>query len=44
VTTADGRLLLFSALNNNYTVPTRRVDQVTDALSNRLATLRLDPQ
>jgi D-alanyl-D-alanine carboxypeptidase/D-alanyl-D-alanine-endopeptidase (penicillin-binding protein 4) len=42
VTTADGRMLLFSALANNYTVPTRRVDQVTDALGVRLATLRLD--
>ncbi|HUQ46482.1 MAG TPA: D-alanyl-D-alanine carboxypeptidase/D-alanyl-D-alanine-endopeptidase, partial [Gemmatimonadaceae bacterium] len=41
VTTADGRLLLFSALANNYTVPTRRVDQVTDALGVRLASLRL---
>ena len=42
VTTADGRTLLFSALCNNYTVPTRRVDQVSDALSIRLATLNLD--
>ena len=42
VTTADGRLLLFSALANNYTVPTRRVDQVTDALGAWLAGLRLD--
>jgi len=42
VTTADGRILLFSALANNYTVPTRRVDQVTDALGARLASLRLD--
>jgi D-alanyl-D-alanine carboxypeptidase/D-alanyl-D-alanine-endopeptidase (penicillin-binding protein 4) len=42
VTTADGRLLLFSALCNNYTTPTRRVDQVTDALAIRLATLQLD--
>ncbi len=42
VTTADGRLLLFSALCNNYVVPTRRVDQVTDALSARLASLRAD--
>ena len=42
VTTADGRMLLFSALCNNYTVPTRRVDQLSDALSVRLATLRLD--
>lgn len=42
VTTADGRMLLFSALCNNYVVPTRRVDQVTDALGIRLSTLRLD--
>ena len=42
VTTADGRLLLFSALANNYTVPTRRVDQVTDALGARLSSMRLD--
>ena len=42
VTTADGRMLLFSALCNNYVVPTRRVDQVTDALGVRLSTLRLD--
>jgi len=44
VTTADGRMLLFSALCNNYVVPTRRVDQVSDALAVRLATLRLDAQ
>ena len=43
VTTADGRVLLFSALCNNYTVPTRRVDQVTDALGVRLASMRLAP-
>ena len=42
VTTPDGRMLLFSALCNNYVVPTRRVDQVSDALAIRLATLRLD--
>ena len=42
VTTADGRMLLFSALCNNYVVPTRRVDQVTDALGIRLASIRLD--
>ena len=41
VTTADGRMLLFSALANNYTVPTRRVDQVTDALGARLASINL---
>lgn len=43
VTTADGRMLLFSALCNNYVVPTRRVDMVSDALSVRLASMRLDP-
>lgn len=43
VTTADGRLLLFSALCNNYVVPTRRVDRVTDAIGVRLASMRLDP-
>jgi len=42
VTTADGRLLMFSALCNNYTVPTRRVDQVSDAIGIRLASLQLD--
>ena len=42
VTTADGRMLLFSALANNYVVPTRRVDQVSDALAVRLASMRLD--
>jgi D-alanyl-D-alanine carboxypeptidase/D-alanyl-D-alanine-endopeptidase (penicillin-binding protein 4) len=42
VTTADGRMLLFSALANNYTVPTRRVDQVTDALGAWLAGAHLD--
>jgi D-alanyl-D-alanine carboxypeptidase/D-alanyl-D-alanine-endopeptidase (penicillin-binding protein 4) len=41
VTTADGRLLLFSALCNNYTVPTREAERVQDALAARLATLRL---
>ncbi len=41
VTTADGRLLLFSALCNNYVVPTRRVDAVTDAIGIRLASMRL---
>ncbi len=43
VTTADGRMLLFSALCNNYVVPTRRVDMVSDALGVRLASMRLDP-
>jgi D-alanyl-D-alanine carboxypeptidase/D-alanyl-D-alanine-endopeptidase (penicillin-binding protein 4) len=44
VTTADGRMLLFSALCNNYVVPTRRVDDVSNALAIRLATIRLDGQ
>jgi len=44
VTTAGGRVLLFSALCNNYVVPTRRVDQVSDALAVMLASLRLDAQ
>ena len=43
VTTADGHMLLFSALCNNYVVPARRVDRVTDALGARLASMRLDP-
>ena len=43
VTTADGRLLLFSALCNNYVVSTRRVDQVTDALGIHLASMRRTP-
>ena len=42
VTTADGRRLIFSALCNNYVVPTRSVDQVSDAIAVRLASLRLD--
>ena len=41
VTTADGRLLIFSTFANNYTVPTRRVDAVTDTLGAMLASMRL---
>ncbi|MBW7932436.1 MAG: D-alanyl-D-alanine carboxypeptidase/D-alanyl-D-alanine-endopeptidase [Gemmatimonadaceae bacterium] len=37
VTTADGRLLLFSFLCNNFTVPNRAVEQVQDAILVRLA-------
>jgi D-alanyl-D-alanine carboxypeptidase/D-alanyl-D-alanine-endopeptidase (penicillin-binding protein 4) len=37
VTTADGRQLLFSFLANNYTVRTRDVDSVVDAILARLA-------
>ena len=43
VTTADGRMLLFSALCNNYVVPTSRVDRVSNALGAYLAAMRLDP-
>lgn len=41
VTTADGRLLLFSVLANNWTVNVREVEQVQDTVAVRLATLRL---
>jgi len=41
VTTADGRMLLFSMLCNNYSPPTSAVERVQDALAVRLATLRL---
>jgi len=42
VTTADGRILLFSFLANNWTTPTREVERVQDAIAVRLAGLRLD--
>lgn len=41
VTTADGRLLLFSMLSNNWTVPVRDVERVQDEIGARLAALRL---
>ncbi len=41
VTTADGQLLIFSFLSNNWTVPTRSVERVQDAISARLAGMRL---
>lgn len=40
VTTAGGRLLLFSFLCNNFTVPTREVERVQDAILVRLASSR----
>jgi D-alanyl-D-alanine carboxypeptidase/D-alanyl-D-alanine-endopeptidase (penicillin-binding protein 4) len=40
VTTADGRLLIFSVLCNNWTTPSSEVDQVADAIAVRLALLR----
>lgn len=39
VTTADGRVLLFSFLCNNWTTSSREVDQVADAIAVRLAGL-----
>ena len=35
------QLLIFSALCNNYSVPTKAVERVQDALAVRLASLRL---
>ncbi len=40
VTTADGRLLLFSMLTNNHVVSNREVERVQDALVDRLASPR----
>jgi D-alanyl-D-alanine carboxypeptidase/D-alanyl-D-alanine-endopeptidase (penicillin-binding protein 4) len=41
VTTADGRLLIFSALCNNWTVSVRDVERVQDEIGVRLAAMRL---
>ena len=41
VTTADGHLLLFSMLANNWTVPVKAVERVQDAVAVRLASMRL---
>ena len=41
VTTADGTMLSFSMLCNNYGVPTTTVNRVQDSLAVRLASLRL---
>ncbi len=41
VTTADGHLLLFSILCNNWTVGVREVDRVQDAIAVHLAGMRL---
>ncbi len=40
VTTAGGRMLIFSFLSNNWTVPTRSVERVQDAIAARLAGMR----
>jgi len=41
VTTADGHLVLFSMLCNNFTVPNREVERVQDLLVSTLASLRI---
>ena len=40
VTTADGELLIFSIIANNFTVPNREVDRAADAIVERLVTMR----
>ena len=40
VTTADGRLLVFSMIANNWTVPVREIERVQDALAVRLSQMR----
>ena len=42
VTTADGHLLLFSVLANNWTVPVRQIEAVQDMIAARLAGMLLD--
>ena len=37
---ADGELLLFSIIANNYTVPTREVDRAAELIVEHLVTLR----
>ncbi|HJU65328.1 MAG TPA: D-alanyl-D-alanine carboxypeptidase/D-alanyl-D-alanine-endopeptidase, partial [Gemmatimonadaceae bacterium] len=39
VTTANGRMLIFSLLCNNWTVPVREINAVQDAIAVRLASL-----
>lgn len=41
VTTANGRVLIFSFLANNWTVPVRSVERVQDAIAARLASMQL---
>lgn len=40
VTTANGRMLIFSFLCNNWTVPVRSVERVQDAIAVRLASMQ----
>jgi D-alanyl-D-alanine carboxypeptidase/D-alanyl-D-alanine-endopeptidase (penicillin-binding protein 4) len=41
VTTADGKMLIFSFLANNWTVNIRAVERVQDAIATQLAAMRL---
>jgi D-alanyl-D-alanine carboxypeptidase/D-alanyl-D-alanine-endopeptidase (penicillin-binding protein 4) len=41
VTTANQRMLIFSFLCNNWTVPVREVERVQDAIAARLASMRV---
>ena len=41
VTSADGELLIFSLLCNNWTTPVRAVERVQDEIATRLASSRL---
>jgi serine-type D-Ala-D-Ala carboxypeptidase/endopeptidase (penicillin-binding protein 4) len=41
VTTANGRMLIFSFLANNWTVPVREIERVQDAIAARLAAMQL---
>ena len=42
-TTVDGRMVIFSALCNNWTVPTSEVEAVQNMIAARLAGMRLTP-
>lgn len=41
VTTADGHMLIFSVLCNNWTAPVREIERVQDAIAVHLASMRL---
>lgn len=40
VTSADGRLLIFSMMANNWTVPVREIERVQDAIAVKLSQMR----
>jgi len=44
VTAADGRMLIFSTIANNHTVPTREVERVQDAILAYLAAMDVAPR